>query len=366
MSAQNKNLYQNLIHKIDRDNNMSLVRYILAFGVLISHFNILCGANIPWIVTNYDRVGGFFALSGFLLISPVLKGISYRDFVMKRIWRIIPSYFFVVILFSVLLSFISDLSFGDYFKSEGYWKYLAANLSCLNFLCPDLPGVFSDLKISAVNGALWTMKIEWQLSLTLPFVVLILKHYKFNLKKAVIFILLVSLIYRIILQVLYITTEREIYEILGRQLIGQLFYFYAGIFLYTYYEQLKKNKLVFIISSLIVYIIFRCVDYIPLYYQIGHPFVITLLVISFSLIPKDFAKYIDRGHNISYEIYLCHFPILQVLAYYNAVERIGVAASLAIGVLLTVIAAIIVYFTVGNLYLKRKKKSTIPTVSVEQ
>ena len=45
--------YQQFVRHIDRDNNMSLVRYLLAIGVMIAHFNILCGADISWFVTSY-------------------------------------------------------------------------------------------------------------------------------------------------------------------------------------------------------------------------------------------------------------------------------------------------------------------------
>lgn len=353
----NKDPYNKYIHKIDRDNNMGLVRYILAFGVLIAHFNILCGANIPWIVTNYDRVGGFFAISGFLLISPILKGISFKEFAIRRVWRIVPSYLFVVLGFAIVLSLFSTYSFKEYFSSIGFWKYLCANLTFLNFLHPDLPGVFLGFENPAVNGALWTMKVEWQLTLSVPFIIFILRKYNCDLRKSIILILLVSLFYRITFYILYNLTEKDIYEILGRQFIGQSLYFYGGIFVYTFYNEFIKKKTLFIILSTIIYIIFRCVDYVPFYYQLIHPFVITLLVISYSVIPGQWASIIDRGHNISYEIYLCHFPIMQILAYFNIISKIGVALSLCLGIGLTILFAIITYLCVGHLYLSHRTRS---------
>lgn len=357
--------YKKFVHSIDKNNNMCLVRYILAFGVLIDHFNYLCNAKIPWFVSSYDSVCGFFVISGFLLIFPVIKGKPIREFFINRAWRLLPSYLFVVLAGALLLVTISTLPPTQYFTSSSFWQYILANITTLNFLHPDLPGVFSDLKISAVNGSLWTIKIEWQLAVLLPIIFYFIKKYNLNFRKTIILIIILSLLYRIYLLYLYSITDKEIYSILGRQIIGQLVFFYLGVIFFTYYKKILQNLYKIILISTSIFIFFK-LNYSTFYQQLIYPFILAILVISFSLIPKDFAKYIDRGHNISYEIYLCHFPILQVLAYYNAVERIGVAASLAIGVLLTIIAAIIVYFTVGNLYLKRKKKSTIPTVSVEQ
>lgn len=40
------------------------------------------------------------------------------------------------------------------------FKYVAANLVFLNFTHPNLPGLFESNSLQAINGALWTLKIE--------------------------------------------------------------------------------------------------------------------------------------------------------------------------------------------------------------
>lgn len=355
MSSKNK-YYEAFITHIDHNNNMSLVRYILAFGVLISHFNILCGAHIPWIVTNYDRVGGFFTLSGFLLASPLIKGLSFKDFAIKRLWRITPSYSFVIIVSAVFLCFFSSYSYKEYFISKGFWEYIGINLVYLNFLDPDLPGVFTNHAIPAVNGALWTMKVEWVLTLSLPFVLWIIARCKWNLRVTILLILFLSLIYRIWLHWLLVTTEKPIYEILGRQFAGQALYFYMGILIFTYYKDFRHRRWIFIIPSLILYVCFRYFVFIPLYYVILHPFVISFLVMGVALIPHDIAAIIDHGKNISYEIYLWHFPVFQVLADFSLVSSIGVGQTFALGIIAVLILSIITFKSVGRLYLIRKKR----------
>lgn len=351
-----KKIFQPYISHVDRNNNMSIVRYILALGVLISHFNILCGANIPWIVTNFDRVGGFFTLSGFLLAGPILKGLSFKDFTLKRIWRICPSYYFVIFLSAFVLCVFSIYPPNEYFSSSGFVEYLLANSAFLNFLHPDLPGVFQNLEINAVNGALWTMKVEWQLTLSLPLLVWLIAKFKLNFRNILYLLIILSLIYRVLFHWLLDTTEKPIYEILGRQFIGQSQYFLSGVLIYTYYEEFKRKKWLFTISSLIIYIAFRFFVTMPYYYEICHPFVISALVMGVALIPHDIASYVDGGKNISYEIYLWHFPVFQVFATCGIKNHLGVPVTFALGLFIVIILAITTYAMVGHLYVSRNRK----------
>lgn len=333
---------------------------MLALGVLIAHFNELCGARIPWFVTSYDSVGGFFALSGFLLVRPLLMGTSFRDYAARRAWRILPSYLFIVVFFAFFLSFFSSMAPGEYFGSRGYWDYLWANILNLNFLHPDLPGVFSNLDINAVNGSLWTMKVEWQLSLTAPLVIWAVRRYRLNLRKSIGCVLLLSIAYRVAFHLMFVNTGKELYEILGRQFAGQTLYFYAGVLAYTCYEEMKSRKMLLIIISLATYAAFRMVGYVPFYNEVLQPFVISLLVLSFSLIPGNLSGKIDGGHNISYELYLCHFPILQLFAQFSMVEKLGSGWTLLLAVGLSVAMAAFTYMSVGRLYLGHRGSRNTP------
>ncbi len=362
MRNVNHDYLSEYIRHIDRNNNMGIVRYVLAFGVLIAHFNVLCGADVSWIISSENRVGGFFALSGFVLFGGILKITSFKQFVIKRAWRILPSYFFVVITGAVLFSLISTFSFKDYFTSKDFWGYLAANLSFLNFLHPTLPGVFSDLDIKAVNGALWTMKVEWQLTLSAPILVWLCRKYLLNLKKFIFITLIVSLLYRILFEFLYLSTEKQIFEILGRQFFGQLLFFYTGVLIYLSYDKFIKYKVYFIIASVSIYFSEWFLIDIPNYHTYIQPFVITFLVLSLSMISGDIGKYIDGGNNISYEIFLCHYPVMQMIAYFDLINKYGTAISLAIGITATIICAAITYYSVGNLY-KRKRSASSKTMS---
>lgn len=330
------------------------MRYILALGVLIDHFNILCDADIPWVISSYNSVGVFFAISGFVLIGRLLKGFPFSKYATNRAWRIFPSYFFIVLFVALTFSIFSNLSFGSYFSSTGFWKYLAANLTFLNFLHPELPGFDTHSIANAVNGSLWTMKIEIQLSLIAPFFVWICKKYKLNIIKSITFIIGISIFYRFLFEYLYSIYTHPIFEILGRQFIGQLLYFFAGILIYIFYDFFIKNIRLFILFSLALYIVTWEWIEIPYYHLWLQPFVVTSLVMGLALLPYNLSATLGLKYNFSYELYLCHYPMIILVKHFDLPTNAGITMSFIISIVSSVLLALITYFSVGRLYLKNK------------
>jgi len=357
LNIMNKNLSNTqYVHRIDHNNNLNFMRYVLALGVLIEHYNYLCGTEIPWVISSYHSVGAFFAISGFVLIGKLLKGYPFKDYAINRAWRVFPSYFFIVFFVAIFFCFVSSLPTKEYFTSGGFWKYLFANLSFLNFLHPNLPGFETGSVSNAVNSSLWTMKIEIQLSLLAPFVVLICRKYRINIVKLIIFILIASISYRFLFGYLYNIYNKPIFEILGRQFVGQLFYFVTGILIYCHYDNVVKYRIYIIALSIFIYVLTWYID-IPYYDLWLQPIVITILVISLSLIPFKFSKYINRKHNISYELYLCHYPVIILAKHFELQSILGTPMAFCIALSSSIILALFIYLSVGRLYIKRKLTS---------
>ena len=311
-------------------NNMGMVRYVLALGVLTAHFNELAGGDIWWPVSSYNAIGGFFALSGFLLAGSWLRRPRLGSYIKSRALRILPAYWSAVLFFAVTLSLVS--SAGDYFHNAQFWKYLAANLSFLNFLQPDLPGVFDMLEVRAVNGSLWTMKVEWFLYLSLPLVSLLLVRYARHPGMVLAAVYLLSVAYRLFFRYLYSSTGNGIYEILSRQFLGQMMYFYSGVFIYYYFSLFMRFRRWLLLFSLVL----AYVDY-PFYWMqvLIEPLAVTSLVIWFSMVGKWGVAF-GKHDNISYNIYLVHFPVVQLCAMYMLTDRIGMTAAFVSVVVATV------------------------------
>lgn len=300
-------------------NNMGMVRYFMALCVVVAHYCELAGWDYHFPVDSYTAVGGFFALSGFLVYGSYVRRRSLKDYIRRRGRRILPPYFATVVLFAFFLSSVSTLSIPEYFTSGHFYRYLAANLSFLNFLEPTLPGVFGDSTIHAVNASLWTMKVEWCLYLTVPAVVWLIWKLRANDKIVFGIIYVLSAAYRVGMQHLYEITDNEIYDILGRQFMGQLMYFYAGVLLYFILDIFLKRRYLFAGAALAIV----CVgDYIPEFRITLYPAAVAVLVLFVSFTGK-WGTWEGKHDNISYNIYLVHFPVIQLCIYLGFTQSIG-------------------------------------------
>lgn len=329
---------------------MDIARYAMAFLVLIGHFDVLTGSDV-FINLTAESVGGFFALSGFLMYPSFQKARNIRQYVGDRARRILPPYVFAVVLCALGLSFFSTFSAADYFSASGFRNYLAANLAFLNWLHPDLPGVFqgSEFVNDAVNGSLWTMKVEWCLYLSVPVMMWAIGRFRWNSIWAMVTVIAVSILYRLGFMLLYEQTGREIYEILGRQIFGQLSYFYCGMLVYFAREWFDRNRRQIFIVSLLLYIATRGVPYASVF---AAPMLYSGIVLSFSML-RHTIPWVSRSNNISYNIYLLHYPAIQIAVYYG-VDPACPWMPLAGVVLATCLLSIVSAVTVEKPFRKKR------------
>lgn len=333
--------------------NMNLVRYFMAFGVLIAHYNILTGHDIPYPITPFERLGGFFAMSGFLMYPSFCKTMSAKKYIINRAIRLMPAYYFAVFFCAFGLSTISTLSYQEYFCSADFWSYLIANITTLNWLHPDLPGVFQgdEYVMSVVDGSLWTMKVEWTLSLSVPLVLLTIKRFDLNKVYWLLGLVVLSYIYRLWLQNLYESTGKQIYAIMGKQFFGQLSYFYLGMIIYFIQDQVYKYKNYIILIGIPIYILTRNIEYSNI---ILAPILLTLLTLSISMLPWNFSG--SRSDmNLSYNIYLLHFPIIQLSIYWG-INKAPEWLSFGFVVLATLLLSLISYYLVERHFYKLRTR----------
>jgi peptidoglycan/LPS O-acetylase OafA/YrhL len=329
---------------------MGVVRYYLALSVVMAHFSTLTGVEVWWPTSSYDAVGGFFALSGFLVYGSYLRAPSLKTFIANRARRILPAYSFIILLCAFGLVGLSTLPAAEYFTSWHWWRYLLSNLTFLNFLCPDLPGVFSGNEMTAVNGSLWTLKVEWMLYLTVPLVAWLIAKLRRPALHTFVTIYLFSMLYRLGFQYLYETQGREIWNILGRQFFGQLMYFYTGVVVYFHREQFLRYRRLILVVAILLTILGA---FIPYYEITLGPAVVSVLVLWFSLV-GSWGRW-GNENNISYDIYLTHFPVIQLVYALGVVERYGIVAAFVVSMLGIVLLGLLTWFGLGKWFLRRKR-----------
>lgn len=282
-------------------NNFDFIRVLLAFIVFVGHLGALSGSGRLTFLTHSPvevAVFSFFIVSGFLIARSYERSSSLKSYAKKRFNRIVPAYLLVVFLCTILLSLVSTLSFSDYFGNIQVYKYFFWNSIFMNFMAPSLPGVFGN---AAVNGALWTLKIEMCFYFAVPLIFLLFgKNNKYrNLSLIVLYFL--SLIF---LNYFEMAGKSQI----SRQLPGSLCYFIGGMLIYFHFETFIKHKnTLFIIAIITVWI-----DLI-LHIKLFSPIMISIIVlyIAYSLkFLNNFGKYGD----FTYGIYIFHFPIIRVFA----------------------------------------------------
>lgn len=305
-------------------NNLDCLRLILASTVALFHLHALSGlsafAAFDKFLSPHFAVRSFFVISGLLIYRSYTKSSSFASYLEKRVRRIYPAYFTVVVLAAVALAPLSTFSLLQYF-GFGFWKYLGANLLFLNFLVPSLPGVFTLNSSPAVNGALWTLKIEVAFYLFIPVL-----HYlcsRFGPKKTVGTVFCLACMWKYGFAWLASTggpgafhsldRSRNLYEQLEVQFPAQLVYFTAGILLLLYFDKLKFHfRWIFCITAVLFFLDhFFAGERLDVFWISG-----TVFVFGFWRYFGNFAKYGD----FSYGVYIVHWPILQTLVALGVAE----------------------------------------------
>jgi len=308
-------------------NNFDLLRLLLAIIVVIVHTAELSQIETLHYFSRFFSsviaVDSFFIVSGFLIFMSYQNSSSLLRYSSKRVRRIFPAYSSVILLCAFLLYFISTKSFGDYFGIE-FFRYIIFNLFTLNFIQPTLAGVFESNPLQAINGALWTIKIEVAFYIVVPLIVYLFS--KANKLLVLSSIYLLSILYSMILMGLFESTNLELYLKLEKQIFGQLAFFVSGALLYYYYDFFTKYSLYLLGVAIILLLINNFL--IEIYFL--YPLALSIVIIYFAT-QLHYLGNFGRFGDLSFGLYIWHFPVVQVFVHYNLFD------SLIIGVALLVI-----------------------------
>ena len=316
------------------NNNLDLIRIILACMVIIGHAPILNGESDLWrdpvrYLFSFTYSGAlavklFFFISGFVVTNSILIKKSPLHFIVSRSFRLIPALLFVLII-SVFVAgpFLTSLNVKQYFASLNYLQYIRHNL----FFTTDyiLPGVFNNnLFPITVNGALWSLKYEVGCYITLLGVFLLLSNKnKYYLNIPILLIIIDALL-----------PTRFLFPFLGDNpevyLLPASFAF--GAFFAVNIDKISINFGIVVGSFLILYI-FRD----SIFAQLILVFACCNVLVYFA--STTFALKLKPKYDISYGIYLWGFLAQQSL--YHFIGHIYVGWHCIIALIISVVLALI-------------------------
>ena len=320
-----------------RQNNFDLLRFGFAFTVFLVHAYTLSAepglAALAQVFSSEIAVKSFFVVSGFLIFKSFEESSSARSYFGKRLRRIYPAYCSVILGCAVLGVCLSTQPWQAYF-GMGFVKYIAANLVFLNFLAPDLPGLFGQNTLTAVNGALWTLKIEVMFYLLVPAMVLAMRRFGYLRVLLALYLLSVTYFELVGLQAQKAGSAGLWLEV-QRQLPGQLAYFVAGALGYYYLPFVSRQGWRLVALALLA---FAMQAWLP-WALLGPLAIATLVVFAACVLPclGNFGKYGD----FSYGIYILHFPLLQTLVSLGWFKGNAVPMLLVAAVLLLILAVVL-------------------------
>lgn len=290
-----------------RNNNLDFIRFIAACMVIFSHaFPLSLGKEISdplGFLTNEQinfgsaAVGIFFLYGGFLICKSIHRTKSAKEYFKARIIRIFPPLIFVTVMLSIAVGpFLTTLTISEYFSNAETYKYF---LNAILILQHNLPGVFTNnIYGQAVNGPLWTLPVEF-----LCYIMCFLA-YKCKLlnKKNIIFAIIIFVSGCIVVKI--ISGSIPILE----AMIQPMGLFFVGMIYYIYRDKIIMNIWLCLVSLMGISISL-ILGIFPITIYMFYPYFLIYMGFGSKIKFSEFAK---KGE-ISYGMYLCAWPIQQIL-----------------------------------------------------
>lgn len=329
---------------MNRANHFDVLRLVAAAAVAMLHLIDL--TRLPtferwlgWLPLQFG-LPVFFVLSGYLVSMSWGLRPGWRPYAQRRLRRIVPAYVVVVLVCAVGGVLLSTESWRAYFSAPAWWRHLVANLTFLNFLQPGLPGVFAGNPLpGTVNGALWTIKVELMFYAVVPLFMGAVRRWGATPVLLIGYVL--SACWWTFFTDWAVQSGRPVGHEIAKQMPGQLMYFLAGAWAWCERERVARWGAAWGLGGLLV---LACLTWLdgPRTEGADLPDV---------LVPACLAAFVSwlavgvrpqpalaLRHDLSYGIYLWHFPVIQTLVSVGAFQVAPWSAALLVAVLVPLIA----------------------------
>ncbi len=327
-------------------NRFDFLRLVFAAAVAVYHAFVL--AKIAPRLQTEKYLGtaaelsiqGFFIISGALVLGSLVRSEKIGLYAEKRFRRLYPAYTVVILVPAIIALVLSG-------QFKAVLSYLLPNLAFLNFIEPTLPGNTKfglfDNYAGIVNGALWTLKVEVMFYMALPIIWWVMK----KLPKLQLPLILGMIIFGELWRLTFTDLIDHSYsEQLARQLPGQIGFFAIGMYMWLNLDKFKNPNLGTLLAGIVLVTLSIWQPFSPGAMAAMRPLGLALVIgwIAFSAGPAlNAARYGD----MSYGIYITHFPIIQ------ACIAFGLFGSPFVGLTVSLALTLIASFALWHLVEKR-------------
>lgn len=356
--------------------NLNGLRIIAAFLVVVHHveqfkkiFNLPNYFELPTIKL-FGKIGVilFFVLSGFLITFLLLKEkeqtktISVVDFYKRRILRIWPLYFLIILISFFILPKIDFFNIG--LASAQLHDSFGIKLLLFIFFLPNLAlGLFAPIPYASQS---WSIGYEEQFYFIWPWLL--------KIKNKSINILLVFLSFYIVSKILVFTIFKDV--LIEKNLFLQIQMFYdfpgyesiaiGGILAFLAIEKPLFIKIVFkkdiqVITYLLLTVLVIFGVKTIMFNSLIYAFLFAIIIVNLALNKKSIInlenKFFNYTGKVSYGFYMYHsIAIVIVLKTFIFFNIQSLFLEYLLSIVLTLIFAIISFECYENYFIKKKKK----------
>lgn len=262
-------------------------------------------------VPGYIGVSFFFTLSGFLISYLLIREniklgrINLIQFYKRRILRIWPLYYAVLIVGFLFYPYFASTFISNYSESACLWCYV--------FFLSNFDNIYNGPPLGIGLGPTWSLSVEEQFYAFWPFIILVL--FKANQLKSIIAVLLVIVLLNVLFIIHPFHTFSAIIELFSGALLAFVFIYHRNLFAKLVELSRVKIILLYILGISCIFI-----------YAEANIFAFRLFFIAFfcfilleqtlcknSIFKLRRLKYIDYLGKISYGLYMWHMHALLIV-----------------------------------------------------
>lgn len=333
-------------------NNFDLLRLFASLQVVMAHgyhhLNVNYFSEFVSLLSYFPGVPIFFVISGYLISSAYERNPNLFDYARNRILRIFPALWvcFIISILSFLFIYDFDVDVGNFLL----WCFF--QLSVFQFYNPEF---LREYGVGVLNGSLWTIPIELQFYVLVPFVFYFLRTLKVGYFLIFLLFVLVNQLY---VSVIY-DMDSFAAKIFGVSIFPYFYMFLIGFFLYkkrSFFNRyiVGNAHYFFLLYVFVSFVLGQAGFTVKGSYMNPVSIVfLALFVISFAYSYTERISSLTGGVDISYGIYIYHMVVINFLVH---VDFFSSDLNFIVMFIVTIILSLLSWFIIEKPALRLKHR----------